>query len=436
MKKIYYSFIKENIINEITKITEYYFKQLDININRYNLSNESLPAHLNNVTTVFDDISQEKWLKNSYIIMEMIKDLIENNRTQGYGLFSGLGELFFSVKCFEKKTGYFKNFANSFEKLFLRSTQMYLSYCLSHLNNLREAHYDIIAGLSGAGIIILNCCEQSSESTEVITGISEYLLLILKNKNVYGETIPAWHIPAKNNVYKIRGDNLYSKGYFDFGFAHGICGPALFLSKVYTKNILPEKIREALKNIETVYTECRFQSEFGFYNWPSQLAFDDYIKKNIHDSLRKSRMSWCYGAIGISRALYLETQNCNNIKNKFYLENIIEISQQNVSAFRLESPIMCHGYAGLLSIINRTYRESKQKELETIQSTLIECILKCYSEEYEYGFANTGSYEINNAIIKGFTNEQSTLSGAPGVIQALCSLFYRETILDQQFCLI
>ncbi|PEK75223.1 lanthionine synthetase LanC family protein, partial [Bacillus pseudomycoides] len=78
-----------------------------------------------------------------------------------------------------------------------------------------------------------------------------------------------------------------------------------------------------------------------------------------------SRAAWCYGTPGVARALYLAGKVTNN-------QEYIDVSIQTLDdlfnyqrhEWGLYSPTFCHGYAGLLHILNLMYIDTKKEKFK------------------------------------------------------------------------
>ena len=71
-------------------------------------------------------------------------------------------------------------------------------------------------------------------------------------------------------------------------------------------------------------------------------------------------MSWCYGSIGILRAIYLASINMSNEASKtFALNELIKIAKMESSDYLLSMPIICHGFAGTVSIMTEMFVDTK-----------------------------------------------------------------------------
>lgn len=102
-----------------------------------------------------------------------------------------------------------------------------------------------------------------------------------------------------------------------------------------------------------------FQKEDNFLIFPNFVTYEEYKNKNFKTNIKQYRAAWCSGNLITSFILFKVCQNMNwKEKEKIYYKYVIEILCQNVKDYKLEIPIICHGYSFPLIMINNILKEN------------------------------------------------------------------------------
>ena len=150
-------------------------------------------------------------------------------------------------------------------------------------------------------------------------------------------------------------------GLLNYGLSHGMGGPLVTLSMAYKNGIRVDGLIETINEIITEYMNTFFYVEDIIY-WPGKIKYEQRV--GLEEIKKKgSQMSWCYSSIGILRALYLTSDNINNIPLKnFVVSEFIKISKLNNSYYYLSQPIVCHGFAGTAAVFKMMYLDTGNKK--------------------------------------------------------------------------
>lgn len=405
-----------------------YFHDLDILINT---EKAEFPLALNYLLAISEAFPyldcQDHWLDNTYILMSTVKDVLENSeKNLTIGLFGGLCDLGFSSTLLHKKTGVYKKFLNSVNNIIYQNIEYFLNYIDSdqHLHNMKASYYDFVGGVAGIGAYLL-LCEPCEKRNKNLKEILDFLVkLILGEHNFSGRSVPNWHIPSQNQ-FRMDERDFFSKGNLNFGLAHGIAGPMVILSKAFANGIIVDKQLDAINELTNVYLKYGEESENDIYIWSTQLHLENYLANSIDKNQRSKRQSWCYGAIGISRALLLTSRYISNSDlEMFAYKNIINIAKSPIEDYLLESPIICHGYAGVYSILLRTHIEKPNDVLDKRLNLLITKLIQLYSETSKYGFKDIKYNSVS------LVDDNSFLEGTTGIVLALLSTFIDDSYYD------
>lgn len=139
---------------------------------------------------------------------------------------------------------------------------------------------------------------------------------------------------------------------FNLGLAHGIPGIVLFLRKMFIDNISVEKTRELIKGaVRFLLSQMHLPSPQGgavFYD-VCDLEYDG----------EDSRLSWCYGDLGIAYAFVLLSQteglDCYELKDvglRIFRSTTHRVTLRDA---RVCDAGLCHGCFGISHIYNRAF---------------------------------------------------------------------------------
>lgn len=354
--------------------------------------------------------NKEKCMEFSYLIMNVLKKEIQENggTFSGLGAFGGLTEILFAAKIFYKKTGAYGKFLQTLESIVCQEAIGYTACCKEEIEELKVIHYDLINGLTGIAMYYLWDRKLSEPENFLLKEILNYFVTICCAKKT---SVPGWHIKT-GNQYRIQDVEEYPHGSIDFGLSHGMMGPLMVMAEAYSKKIVVEGQREAICKLVDLY--MIFKKDInGVFHWPSQLDFTDFQRLEWNTDKRNNRVSWCYGNIGISRALYLVGKNISDgALMEFAYKNIIGIANLNINTYKLESAILCHGYGGLLSILNVVNRENYNNLLYEKEILLSDIIINSITSQPD---------------VKRKEAFHNFLYSRTGELLSLISLFAQET---------
>ena len=267
------------------------------------------------------------------------------------------------------------------------------------------SHYDLITGCAGFLKYLINI---NSKNIKLIFDICEYLSALSEEKEYKNKKITGYHIKRENQFLEIERKTQLN-GHINFGVAHGIVSPIVSLTEVY-KKYNKQELKGVINKLLSLYEEVENKCEVISY--PMQLKYEDFIKKEY---LGREISSWCYGNIGIVRALMIIYKNINDdSKYTKYKEELISIVNQPYEKYALECSYLCHGLSGVLAIQIQAYTETKDVRF---LYTLDRNINKLITLEEE-GFLGVNEYK----------EDVSLLEGRAGVILTLLSVFSGKII--------
>lgn len=414
------------IINQINNImNDYLYKIEEL---QYSIKIEDIIGAVYVYAEIYEYVvNKEQW--NNIIRGQFIrlKECIEQGELMnGLALFGGLCEAGLAVYLYSKKTGHYINFWKEIHVIILDDTVKLVEEYRKKINNLQICHYDCITGLSGILNYFIHTSAERDDHKAIIKDVLGYLLKITERKLVNGKIVPGWHIRRENQIRedeKVR----FKNGNFDFGISHGIAGPLAVMSMAYQKGYRIEGQKEAILSIVEEYE--RLSLHFKDYTlWQGQYSFENYLQSQQDPIMNSNRMSWCYGSIGILRSIKLagftlESQELIEWEQK----NIYKIAAMLSKDYLLNSPIICHGYAGLMTLLTIEYKEHANHVLKEKINELANIIVKKYNSKFMFGFEHTEIYYQNGRCMENEMYGNDFLYGASGIILSLISLIKLDT---------
>ena len=346
-----------------------------------------------------------KFEKILFGCLKKVREGIYNDEFHPFSTFAGIGYVAFLMNQISDEIKELIPFSSQVNELLVNNVKNFLT-CNKNNENFSNTNYELIYGLSGT----LQCVSELKQ-TECIKKIKENIVMWLcskaEDKMIYDYIVPKWH------YYRIEKQNWLgideSKGLINYGVSHGLGGPLGALTLYYKTNKENEKVNMAINEIWSEYTKTVYHIENIVY-WPEIISFDQYIGKKSID-LKKHRMGWCYGSIGILRVLF---QNAR-VLQKYELEKKIEkemikIASMKNSEYQLTSPIVCHGLAGAALIMNEMYNDTQSVVFKEKTIALVDDIIRTYCLFFE-GNCNDENIE-----------KYSYVDGISGILQAIISI--------------
>jgi hypothetical protein len=265
---------------------------------------------------------------------------------------------------------------------------------------------DLVAGLTGVGVHLLGR-RASPVARAALESILEALIALSREE----EGLPGWYVPPE-------GDDG-AAGYLDCGVSQGIPGPLALLSLAYEAGLRADGLPEAIVRIGDWILSHTHDDAWGI-NWPKRIPLSLDAAGNpsaIAASRRLGRSTapagWCYGAPGVSRALWragvaLDTPRFRDAA----VEGMRAVLRRPRSEWRLTAPGLCHGSAGLLQCVLRFANDTQRPEFEDAAQSLTMDLVAAREEGAPLGYR---SVDVNGIRI----DQPGVLDGASGVMMAL-----------------
>ncbi|MEV4365955.1 lanthionine synthetase C family protein [Nonomuraea sp. NPDC049637] len=262
--------------------------------------------------------------------------------------------------------------------------------------------YDPLSGITGVGQYLLACGESDSL---VLARIMESLVVLGQPVERDGVRVPGWWIPASPRS----PIGPYRNGHLNFGLAHGMAGPLSLFALSRQRGVLVPKHEEGAVAIGEAFVRHVQEDEAGPY-WPRYLERDMLLARNGP----RSAPTWCYGSVGIARALQMAGIAFARDSWKSLADDVMhaEIRRLPEGAY-LSNSFICHGLAGLLLILSKYRNDSPGVVQQASLDAIVDQILERYQEDVPFGFRVPRMGYTRKVDIPGL------LEGSAGIALAL-----------------
>jgi len=349
---------------------------------------------------------RECWDEPAHDHLERSIRIIEVQKSSTLGLFGGLCGVAFTAQYLNHRKRY-TQLIRSLDALIYKTIPEVLeeyAYDKSHASS----EFDLVSGLTGIGVYLLMRKQNENSRTLLKT-----VLRVLIDQTNLGNFPLGWHTSPES----VEGRSLrqmFPDGCVNLGLAHGIPGPLALMAISKQNGVTPRGMNAAMQRLGDWLISCQCSDEWGI-NWPVAVPVSR-SPLSPHQNCRTtpSRGAWCYGAPGIARTLWLLGRAmCCSTYCDCSLAALKAVYSRPYRARQLNSPMFCHGLAGVLQITVRTARDAGLQTLKDSVLELTNRILHAYDRTSVYGFRSEGHGPA--------ADDPSVLEGVAGTALALMS---------------
>lgn len=222
----------------------------------------------------------------------------------------------------------------------------------------RMAGYDVVAGLSGIGRLLLAAGPEHRETTQLV--LAHLVALTHSVTEPGGRTVPGWW--TGDPILLSEPDGVPG-GHFNAGLAHGIPGPLALLSLAYRAGVRVPGQDQAIRTIAEWLLARRSPDGMG---WPNIVPLEAELAAacGTPPELAEARTGWCYGTPGVARALQLAALALKEPDwNRQAVAAVATVCDRLEGSPAFGDPTLCHGLAGLTAIVSLMSREPDGCEL-------------------------------------------------------------------------
>lgn len=259
----------------------------------------------------------------------------------------------------------YRSTAEKLDELVLRIAHLRLASATARMARGEPAtfqEYDLFSGLTGIAALLLRRMPES----DILTGILRHLIRLTRIRDEDGLELPGWWVPHDPDpILPTPG------GHANLGMAHGAAGLLAVLSLAARQGRVVRGHHEAIAFLLSWFDRWRQDGPW----WPQWLT-----RENLRDGqltqLGPGRPSWCYGAVGITRALQLAAITLGDQARRRSAEEDMAACLTAGQLRRLSDAGLCHGLAGVYQTAYRASQDALGGEiaarLPSLASLLIE----------------------------------------------------------------
>ncbi|WP_372405253.1 lanthionine synthetase C family protein [Streptomyces luteireticuli] len=205
--------------------------------------------------------------------------------------------------------------------------------------------YDVISGLAGTGAHLLCRAGDVPAADAALRAVLAALVELGEER----AGVPHWFTPA-GALHDPQLRDRFPDGALNCGLSHGIAGPLGLMSLSLTAGVRVPGQERAVRRAADFLLEHRTDDAWGA-DWPGITA----LPGSSAGSVGARHGSWCYGAPGIARSLWLAGTALGDASlREVAVEAMKAVHRRPAGLLGLDgTPGLCHGLAGLLQITLR-----------------------------------------------------------------------------------
>ena len=363
---------------------------------------------------ISEDINYEE-LVHKYMIK--CKEYIEHNLAYiPMSLYGGLTDLGLSIYSVNKSTGNYGKILNTINNLTLEGVLYRLAQIKHDSKNTKMSDFDVMIGLSGVANYLLIFYEEE-HIRKVIVEIIKYFINLTSEVNFLQYNLPNYYVNNENQFTDF-DKQMYKKGCFNFSLSHGIAGPMLIMSKALKLGIELKGQKDAIELMLDDIIEYSYVNNLGYRQFTGRISLEKYLNKDM--DMLNSRASWCYGAPGIGKAIYIACDIIKNNEAKEVADSSLEFLVKYPDKWELNSPTICHGLAGLLAYFESIFVDNNNSEMLLQINNITETLINMYDNSSYFGYRDINVKENEDGKYTPLIEDKiGFLSGTIGVTLVL-----------------
>lgn len=265
--------------------------------------------------------------------------------------------------------------------------------------------HDLFSGLTGLGawLSLDPDADAGADAGEELGVLVEALAVLLGEQG----GLPRLFTPAEALPDPAR--ELAPHGLVDLGVAHGLPGVMALLAILRRGAPGPAPAADdALRRAADLVAAHVVRAADG-PTWPRVLirtAGGDWVPGQLN------RPGWCYGTPGVARSLWLAGAALGDDRLSTVALEATAAACRPGQLDRLPAPTLCHGLAGLLTIIMQVARDTGDSTFSGPAGAVLDRLLDAYDPRLPLGYQDL---EVTGARV----DNPGLLNGAAGVVLAL-----------------
>lgn len=327
-------------------------------------------------------------------------------------LFSGAAGIGLATVCLSQDFKMYQKFIGRINEFLISTVPKKIADCSSR--DLYMIDYDVIEGVSGIVNYLLLLPEEE-RINHLLNDALKFLVSVTNDIERHNLKVPGWYIPSEHHFTEIEKE-LYPKGSFNLGLAHGISGIVIVLSKASLRGKVVDGQKQAIKKMVKFLIQFANKNENVLF-WKNVISFEEFQEGKASNHIDFKRDAWCYGTPGVCLSLIYAGKALEDTK---YIHLAIESLTESVKSLDgIFSPTFCHGYAGIIQILVSANEIIGQEYFDEQIKDLKNKMLSYYEPDYLYGFHSQESFLGHGQIP---VNYMGLLDGTVGVCLTLLGI--------------
>jgi hypothetical protein len=263
-----------------------------------------------------------------------------------------------------------------------------------------EGDYDLIRGLAGMGVYA------AERLPRPLARESFFMVLVhLFNRAERGPEGITWHTPPK--ILPPSHLELYPRGYYNLGMAHGVPGVIALLGAAGSAGLLDGQSRPLLEGavgwLLAQELPAGAVSRFPSFTGPGIAP-------------EPARLAWCYGDLGVAAALLMAARGAGSAEwERQAVRVALAAAERPPETSGVVDAGLCHGAAGAGHLFNRLSQATGEERLAEAARAWYRRTLALRRP----GEGAGGFFAWKPGPGKGWEADPALLTGAAGVALAL-----------------
>jgi hypothetical protein len=217
---------------------------------------------------------------------------------------------------------------------------------------------------------------------EAVTDVLQELVAMAISDDVLLDDarVPAWWVHHD----WIPGSTDES-GHLNTGMAHGIAGPLALLSTALTVDVVVPDQHTAIERLAVLLDGLTAHDDAGPY-WPSTFSIEELSGDRPPRS--RKRDAWCYGTLGIGRAMYLAGVALDDPTMRKNAAEIVLKALERATDVHITDMSLCHGWAGLLHIGQLMAWDTGDPAFAAVARKVAHHITRAFDLDAPFGYDN------------------------------------------------
>lgn len=216
----------------------------------------------------------------------------------------------------------------------------------------------------------------------------------------------------------------FPDGVYNLGFAHGppgilaaLCRPDIaHATGTADREARSRRVRQGVRELSRTLEALRIDS-LDYPAWANLLLpHPDTGRPDTGAEQVPARSAWCYGPPGIAASLLPASAACGDPEpTDLAVATLLGVERTPAEQQRINSPTLCHGLAGLVTVYGRAAAQTGLPDLRRMHDAFLSRMCSYADPEHPYLFPDYdpwGGHEHNPGLLTGAAGAMLALLGA------------------------